>query len=130
LYVSAGGVWLSGVVWLALHWWPRRPDVFGLTRHPVEPWTLIAHAAFGVVVTWLFGLLWGTHVRLGWLLRQRRTSGVIVIAVLIALVLSGFVLYYVGDERARTATSLFHWIVGLVALPILITHRRAQQIAP
>ena len=41
---------------------------------------------------------------------------------------SGYGLYYTGDERLRAAISVSHWLIGLAALAALVTHIVLPQI--
>ena len=38
------------------------------------------------------------------------------------LILSGYLLYYIGDDDVRSWVSFAHWLVGIVALPIFLLH--------
>ena len=125
LYAVGLGLWLSGALWLLLHQLDHGPDAVGVTRHPLEPWTLAVHGAFAVAGTWIFGLLWGVHVGQGWAMNERRRSGVALVIVVVCLMLSGYLLYYVGSERLRALTSIFHWTAGL-ALPLAFASHRVR----
>jgi hypothetical protein len=51
---------------------------------------------------------------------------VILLVVYVWLVLSGYLLYYAGGDAFRAAVSLGHWTVGLIALLLLLLHRRIR----
>ena len=74
------------------------------------------------------------HVAPNWRRHHRRMSGIVSVALLLLLVGSGYLLYYVADERWRLSTSTLHWVLGLAALvPFLVhlfsnrTHRDRDQ---
>ena len=70
----------------------------------------------------LGGLLWAVHVAPNWRRHHRRTSGIVSLALLLLLVGSGYLLYYVADEQWRLATSTVHWVLGLAALAPFLVH--------
>jgi hypothetical protein len=39
------------------------------------------------------------------------------------LMLSGYLLYYVGDDTARSVISVLHWTIGLAAPVVFFMHR-------
>ena len=70
-----------------------------------------------------FGFLWGTHVVPGWWIRRRVRSGVALVAVAGWLMLSAYLLYYLGDEDQRFIVSVLHWSVGLSCPVLFLAHR-------
>jgi hypothetical protein len=64
VYSIVAGLWLSGGLWLLLHYFLTSESEFGPQRNPLEPWWLKFHGAFAFAAIWLFGLLWGKHVSL------------------------------------------------------------------
>ncbi len=123
IYVISGGVWLTGGFWLVYHYFITQPDAFGFVGpHPLEKWWLIAHAVFAVWAVWMFGLLWPSHIKLGWTTRTRWISGGSLFLVVAWLTITGLLLYYIGSERWRSWTSLAHWIPGLAGLIAFVLH--------
>jgi hypothetical protein len=121
------GVWLSGALWLVFHEFLVGRGEFGLAAHPLEQWWLRAHGAFAFASLWLLGFLSVAHVGERWAWRRQRGSGLILLGVYAWLVLTGYILYYAGDDTVRAAASLGHWTVGLVALILLLLHRRIRR---
>lgn len=117
VYSVGAGVWSSGIAWLVFHYFMMRKTDFGPAPNPMEPWTLAAHAGFGFAAIWLVGLIWGVHITRGWRMGRHRVSGVALLTFLGWLILSGYLLYYVGSDEVRSLVSLGHWIAGLM-LPI------------
>jgi hypothetical protein len=113
LYIVGLGLWLSGGLWLVYHYWMVQQGEFGPQTNPLEPWWLKLHGAFAFAAIWVFGLLWGVHVTAAWPHGRRRWSGAAMTGVLLLLMLSGYLLYYVGEETARSYVSIVHWTVGL-----------------
>jgi hypothetical protein len=121
------GLWLSGALWLVFHDFLMRPGEFGLTAHPLEQWWLRAHGAFAFASLWLLGLLSVAHVEERWTWRRQRGSGLVLLGAYVWLALSGYLLYYAGGEELRAAVSVGHWAVGLMALLLLVLHRRLRR---
>ena len=124
------GVWISGAAWLMVHYWLEPEDAAGLPGSPAGPWWLKIHGAFAFLAIWTGGLVWGLHVVKAWHRRRHRWSGGIVIGSLLLLIVSGYLLYYVGEDHVRHGISLLHWILGLLIPLAYITHRLAKRFPP
>src|SRR5262249_24709238 len=96
---------------------------FGPTTNPLEPWLLRLHGAFAFFTLWIFGLLWGIHIAKLWPGKRKKWSGGILTGVFLLLILSGYLLYYVGDDRVRPFISAIHWAIGLIAPLLFLWHR-------
>jgi hypothetical protein len=121
LYTALGVLFGSGILWLIFHYFLMRAGAFGPEPHPLEAWWLRLHGASAFAALWFAGLLWGTHVRPGLLQPRWRASGIMILVVLAALAISGYLLYYASDDRLRDIVRLVHWLSGLaLALPLLI----------
>ena len=127
IYVAAGALLLSGAGWLVGHYLLAGSSLgaafeFDGVPHRSELWWLRLHgaAAMGFLVT--FGALLPGHVVQGWRQRQNRSSGVFMLSVVLALVLTGYGLYYLGSEATRPWISAAHWALGLVAAAALVLH--------
>ena len=123
LYLIGAGVWITGGVWLLFHYFLGKQGEFGPVENPLTPWWLRLHGAFGFAAIWIFGLLWGTHITVTWPRRRRRRSGGVLAGVFIFLIVSGYLLYYVGDDTARPIISVLHWGIGLVCPLFFFLHR-------
>jgi len=123
VYTVGIGVWLSGVLWLLFHYLVVDRGPLGPTASPLEPWSLTLHGAFGFAAIWVFGLLWGAHVPAGWSGKRRRLSGGLLVGLLGWLIISGYLLYYVGDEQVRAVASITHWAIGLIVPIGFFAHR-------
>ena len=123
LYVVGLGLWASGGLWLVFHYWMVQQGEFGPQTNPLEPWWLKLHGAFAFAAIWMSGLLWGVHVTAAWPFGRRRWSGAAMTGVLLLLMVSGYLLYYVGNETARSYVSIVHWTVGLACPLFFVWHR-------
>jgi hypothetical protein len=109
---------LSGLAWAWLH----RLDEAGTAGGPwreLEPWLMKVHgfAALGFVL--LLGTLLPVHVRHSWHARRNRANGAFFLTVVSILTLTGYALYYLGDEKLRALYSDVHFWLG-AAIPLLL----------
>lgn len=96
----------SGVIWLLAREGSRRLAVACMQ----------VHGSAAMVLLILIGAVVALHAPTGWRDRKNRASGAILAAVLAVLVATAALLYYAGDERARSIASLVHWTLGCAAL--------------
>jgi len=129
VYCIGLGIWLSGVSWLLAHYVLMQSGPFGVSPHPLEFWSRVAHGAFGFASLWLLGLLWNVHIPAGWRSLRRRWSGSIMFSLTAFLVITGFLLYYVGNDEILSAVTLLHWSVGLLGPIFFFVHRLSRDSA-
>jgi hypothetical protein len=130
VHVVSAGLWLTGALWLCFHYLLKRRGWLG-GIHPLESWWLRLHAAFAFAAIWTFGFLWGTHVVPGWWTGRRVRSGAALVALAAWLMVSAYLLYYLGDEDQRFVVSVLHWSVGLACPVVFLAHRwRARAYPP
>jgi hypothetical protein len=122
LYISTLTLFLTGLVWAWLHYFHRTEGEFGPEFNPMEPWLLKAHGAAAMVSLIVLGTLLTVHVKRGWQAKVNRRSGVSVLTIFGVLIVSGYALYYVGEERIRALVSNIHLWVGLGMPVVLILH--------
>ena len=124
LYIVSLVLFVSGAAWA----WVHRLDEAGRagdTWRDLKPWLLKVHgfAAMGFVL--LLGTLLAGHVRRAWHARKNRANGAFFLTAVGLLTLSGYALYYLGDETWRNATSQFHLWLGFAAPVLLVWHIRS-----
>lgn len=117
------GTWVTGGLWLCFHYFFVQKGEFGPTPHPMEAWWLKLHGAFAFAIVWMFGLVWGIHVSKALPHRRRKPSGLTLISVLVALTVTGYLLYYAGSETLRPVISVAHWAIGLASPIAFLLHR-------
>lgn len=103
----------SGLAWLVFDAMFTVENEFGPVKHPLQAWMLRVHGAFAMAMLVAFGALLPNHVRPFWSARRNRRAGVVLLALVLGLALTGYLLYYLGDEAWRVLTARIHWIGGV-----------------
>lgn len=129
VYAISLGLWLTGAVWLLSHYFLVYEGPFGPNPHPLEFWSIAAHGAFGFASLWLFGLLWSVHIPAGWRSVRRRWSGGVMFVLTAFLVVSGYLLYYLGSAEVISVVAALHWAVGLACPALFLLHRFSRDSA-
>jgi hypothetical protein len=124
------GVWFTGLGWVTVHFLIKPQDPLGFANSSSEPLWLKIHGAFAFLALWTGGMLWGIHVVKAWGTGRQRWSGSTLFGASLILIVTGYLLYYVVDDRIRNAISWIHWLLG-IALPLAyLVHRLAKKIRP
>jgi len=123
VYVVFAATWLTGGLWLLFHYFLTSQGEFGPEPHPLEPSWLRLHGAAAFAALWTLGLLWGVHIVNAWQARRRRWSGGALFGVGAVLIVTGWLLYYAGDDGLRSVASIAHWGLGLAAPALFLFHR-------
>ncbi len=122
LIISGSVLWLSGAAWLLLHYYGQVEGEFGLETNPLEPWILRLHGLVLIPALLGFGGLFVVHMPKGWKDRHQHNIGIGLTALIGVLILTGYLLYYVGDDGLRSWSSIAHWGIGLATPVIFIWH--------
>lgn len=118
-YSVLGVVFASGSLWAWLHYFSQ-PNEFGTS--PAQAWILTIHGLFAAMSLLVIGSLLPLHVKYAWRAHRNRSNGVFFIAIVVVLIVSGYGLYYIGNERLRSWTSWTHLGVGLGFPALLVFH--------
>lgn len=108
----------TGIIWLVFQF-ITAPELMG--AHPAQVWSLRVHGGLAMVMGVVAGTLMPRHVATAWRLRRNRLSGSAMLALLLLLAVTGWLLYYAGPEW-RDAASWAHWVIGLVLPVALAVH--------
>jgi|SRR5262249_13662089 len=115
LYFVFTLLFLSGAAWA--YWnYIQSPGDFEIG---LKAWAMKIHGAAAMAILVLIGMLLSGHVRFAWRARRNRANGSIFLSAFGVLAVTGYGLYYAGDEKLREWTGWIHLAVGL-ALPILL----------
>lgn len=115
-------LFLSGAAWALFGWLAERNESRADFFRSLKPWSLKLHGAAAMAFLVAMGILIPTHLKRGWQAQRNRGNGVLFVSVIAILVLTGYGLYYFGDERWRTVTSWTHLSLGLVSPVFLAWH--------
>jgi len=93
-------------------------------RLPTDWRTLAAavHLIAAFLVIAVAGSLWTVHMQRGWRMKRNRITGSLLVAILVALGLTGAGIYYFGDETLSKWSSLGHTAAGLIVGLIVWWH--------
>ena len=132
MYGTALVLAASGLLWLVFHYFVHYHGNFGPAPHPLTAWWLRLHGAAAMLALVATGSLVVTHMRRAWRAGLNRRSGGALAAILVLLIVSGYLLYYAGDDDLRAFASLTHWIVGIAVtlafpLHVHLGRRRARR---
>ena len=128
LLVHASG-WLllaTGLAWLGVHYLAGAGA--GELPHPMEAWTMQAHALAAWIAAFALGEIAASHIPRGWHTTMRRRApaqrrlGVALCALALVLVLSGYALMYLVPEPSRAAWGWAHSALGVAMAAVLIVH--------
>ena len=112
-YAVFGLLFVSGLV------------VFLLKNNMTEPmlllkqWLMKLHGASAMGSLLILGWMIPAHIQIGWMRKKNVKTGSLMIGVCAVLIVSGYGLYYFGDEMLRIRTSWIHSILGCL-LPVLL----------
>jgi hypothetical protein len=122
IYLILGLLWLSGCLWLLLDQFFARPGQFGPTPHPWQPPLLLLHGVVAIAGMYLLGWVSARHVLRWWPGRLRRWSGATLATFLVLLVVSGFALFFVSEDRWQRVAALSHDVLGVGVTVFGIQH--------
>ena len=114
-------LWLSGALWLLVHFAFPQHNEFGPLPHPWEPGLMRAHGILAVAAVFLLGWLAAEHIPAGWSRALRRASGLWLAGCTLVLVVSGYALYYSTGGLHEGAAAVHEWL-GIAALVAALAH--------
>ncbi len=98
--------------------WPSPVVVAG----DVRLGSAAAHSLAGMITVGLAGALSTHHARSGWLRRRNHASGILMIALVLALVVTAVGIYYLGDPGWSRSASASHALLGLFVTAVFAWH--------
>ena len=122
IYLVFGALWLSGCAWLVLDRFFGSRGQFGLMPHPWEPAVLLVHGIVAILSMYLLGWVTARHVLQWWPGGLRRVSGGTLSAFILFLALSGFALFFAGDDRWQHLAAITHDGLGLGITVFAVQH--------
>ena len=119
LYAATGLLWVTGVIYIGVQYSSQGAYEITPVGHWVQSVSMKIHGAVAMIFLMIFGGLLLDHVPTGWRKNEKRITGVWQVVVCSLLILTGWGLYYLGNEEWRSRTRWLHVAVGLF-LPLLI----------
>jgi hypothetical protein len=121
VFAAAALLWLSGVLWLVLHYALAQAGPFGALPNPWEAVVMRVHGVLAVGGVFVLGWITAGHVAERWPGARKRRSGLTLGASAAVLVLSGYALYYTTGSP-HEASALVHEVLGVCALFVALAH--------
>lgn len=130
IYLSLLLLAITGVIWLVVDFSVDQ-ELLDYQALRWQAWALKVHGGAAYLGLIGFGSVLAQHVARGWYLRRNRISGSALIALMLILAVSGYLLYYVAGEASREWTSLLHWLSGVLGCAAFPLHlwSRSQRAA-
>ncbi len=116
LYFVSALLFASGAAWVVLHYLQESFSKSAETN------LMRVHGGAAMAILVLVGAAAALHSTKSWREGKNRLTGVGLGVTLIALTLTGYLLYYEGDEATRAAASVLHWAIGLAAPFLFACH--------
>ncbi len=128
LLATLAALWLTGAIWLLLHYLWAQPDEFGIARHPLEAPTMLVHGVIAMLALFLLGWFAGRHA--GAASSGRRVASGVLLTVLMAmLVAAGCAQLFLTGAAWQSAAALTHESLGVALLLLVLAHARRARAA-
>ena len=114
-------LWVSGMVWLVLHYVLPQSTPFGPLPNPLEAPLVRVHGVIAVGAVFLTGWMMAAHATLRWASDRNRRSGLVLGGTALLLILSGYALYYTTGSP-HEAEALGHEAIGVLAPATALAH--------
>lgn len=124
VYASTVLLTASGLLWLGVHFAPGMVQD-ELVQATAKLWVIRAHAAAALSTLVLVGSLLPVHIPLAWRVARNRASGSLLAGVMMALLLTGYALWYAPEGWARQGSAWLHWGLGAGVPLVLVLHVRS-----
>lgn len=122
LFAVLSTSWCTGITFFVLNRWFVVEGDFGPEKHPWQFNVLKIHGAAAFLMMIVFGCLLAAHVPAGWRTKRLRVQGITLVSAQGFLIVSAYLLYYIGGEEFRTLVGYAHASVGFVFPFLLIWH--------
>lgn len=121
LLTACALLWVSGALWLVLHFGFAQQSPFGPLPNPWEPAVMRVHGLAAVGGVFLLGWMAGGHVLERWGSLRNRLSGLLLAACAALLAASGYALYYATGALHDAAVAV-HELLGVASIGIALAH--------
>jgi len=122
LFFAVVNSWFTGVLFFILNRWFETETDFGFQKHPWVFPLLRFHGAAAFLMIFLYGVLLSTHVPKSWPTRRSRFFGIMLLSQQGLMILTGYLLYYLGDPTHKEITMYVHTTLGFTYPLVLLIH--------
>jgi hypothetical protein len=122
VYASSALLVITGLAWAFVHYFGDAAGLDSRAALAFNASMMKLHGGAAMAALIVIGALLPHHVPGGWTAKLNRKSGVTTLVVASMLVLTGYLLYYTGDETYREFASYFHLGAELAFAALLIFH--------
>lgn len=119
LYAVLALLFITGAAWAFWNYLAPAPGDFEMST---KAWAMKIHGAAAMAILVLIGMLLTGHVRFAWRVRRNRGNGSLFLGAFGILTVTGYGLYYAGDENLRAWSSWIHLAIGLALPCLLVLH--------
>jgi len=119
--------WCSGGGFFILKTWFIQEGEYGLVKHAWQYPALQIHGAMAFLMMVGFGFVLGAHMPSSWKTKQKRKTGILLIAMPCLLIMSGYLLYYVAEDTFREWVEYTHLAIGFL-LPLSLALHIAMKV--
>jgi hypothetical protein len=112
----------TGLVYAWMLYLLRPSDPYAVVHHPLQPLVQHLHVLTAPLLVFAIGAIWGEHVWAHWRrgVARRRRTGLVLLAGLVPMGMSGYLLQTAVDERWRHVWVVVHLVAsGLFVLGYL-----------
>jgi len=121
VYGAGALLWVSGAVWLVLHYGYPQPTPFGPLPNPWQAPLMRVHGLIAVCGVFLIGWMMAAHVTTRYGSERNRRSGLMLAGAAVLLIMSGYALYYTTGST-HDAAALAHQAIGVLSPVAALTH--------
>lgn len=132
LWISTAAVAASGIALGVLKYFVTSDDPYAVVHHPLQPYLLKLHVLSAPALVFALGVVYTRHVVGQWRSGKRRgrPSGIGIVATLLPMVLSGYLVQTVSSESWLFRVSMLHIAASLAYLAVLLVHQVAAWRGP
>lgn len=113
-----GAVWLTGALWMLIQYTKSTPlDL----RTPNQTLLMQLHGAVAFLSLICLGTF-ATHIKQGLSIKVNKPSGITLSISMAVLIVTAWMLYYVGDDTLRNISSLAHILIGACFPALVLGH--------
>jgi len=127
LWSSTAAVALTGIAFGWMKYFVVSRDPYAVVHHPLQPLVLKLHVLSAPVLVFALGVVYTRHVVRQWRSGRARgrPSGIGIVATLLPMVLSGYLIQTVSSESWLFRVAMVHVGASLAYLAVLLVHQIA-----